>query len=139
MTTPNMQEARRILLYRVFIDDDYDEEHREKALCDISDALDKHDKESEARGRLAGLEEGRKNGYLDGLKQGHFDMEMNKRECSSCGKYTEYCCADCSMDLKVKVYICGTAECRIKHEERCPHELQERLAECRSRQRSSNE
>jgi hypothetical protein len=38
-------------------------------------------------------------------------------QCVTCGAETEYCCADCMIDKRVRVYVCGRSECRDKHEE----------------------
>ena len=38
------------------------------------------------------------------------------RKCVSCGVETDYCCADCMIDKKEKVYVCGRTQCRDKHE-----------------------
>jgi hypothetical protein len=36
--------------------------------------------------------------------------------CSSCGSLTGYCCADCMIERREKVFVCEKPECRDKHE-----------------------
>lgn len=46
-------------------------------------------------------------------------LEKNMGEpCVSCGERTSYCCSDCAIDGKGKVYICTDDDCRTKHEKR---------------------
>lgn len=39
-----------------------------------------------------------------------------KHVCSVCGIETDYCCADCRIDKKISIYVCGSSDCRDKHE-----------------------
>jgi hypothetical protein len=43
--------------------------------------------------------------------------EYIKGPCVSCGKDTEWACADCRIDTGATVNVCESSECRDKHEE----------------------
>jgi hypothetical protein len=42
--------------------------------------------------------------------------EPELKPCVSCGKLTEWACADCMIDTRISVHICENPECRDKHE-----------------------
>lgn len=46
-----------------------------------------------------------------------------KARCSVCSAQTQYACADCRMDFRVTIYVCG--KCRAEHEEKCSARLRE--------------
>ena len=41
---------------------------------------------------------------------------MSVQPCSVCGDPTEYCCADCRLNLKKVIYVCTKSTCRDIHE-----------------------
>lgn len=57
-------------------------------------------------------------------------LEKNMGEpCAVCGERTSYCCADCGIDGKGKVYLCVTDACRAAHEKTHPGAVARALAE----------
>jgi hypothetical protein len=43
--------------------------------------------------------------------------EADSGPCVSCGKQTEWACADCKIDTGITTYLCESPACRDKHEE----------------------
>ena len=49
------------------------------------------------------------------------------RQCTVCGAEATLACSDCKIDLHTTVYVCAKTVCQRRHEEKCPHELWNRL------------
>lgn len=51
-----------------------------------------------------------------GTHVGHNRCPFHAGPCVVCGEDTHWACADCRIDGKGSVYVCGKRECRDKHE-----------------------
>lgn len=68
----------------------------------------------------------------DGYKEAQWCCTgcWQKRKCQVCESVTEWCCADCEIELGVPIYVCATKKCRDIHELRtCARNLRARIAE----------
>lgn len=49
---------------------------------------------------------------------------LHAKPCSICGKDTVYCCSDCMIERREKVFVCVDSQCRDAHEKQHPEHPQ---------------